>query len=178
MKPTLVYMYDSLSDVPDQFWPELGGITPVDSEMEYKLRDPEAPPEMWRGSVYGLGEVVISLEEGSELSLRLLEDEGLTARVLCLSVRRRPGLWVGWWQRLESLAKLHGVGIAEHTRHDVLEVLAFRRFRDGLRALESCADLLRGEGVDPSSEAMKTEMALTRAIEALRATGFRAPKKR
>lgn len=84
---------------------------------------------------------------------------------------------VGWWARLEDAAKRHGIELAEHERHHVVSTVAYRLFKDGFRAISDCADLVRGEGVDPSPEAMRTEKALSRAIEVLRSTGFSAPRR-
>lgn len=50
-------------------------------------------------------------------------------------------------------------------------------YEDALRKLSFAAGILRGPCIDPSPEAMRTEMAITRAIESLKAAGFSAPKR-
>ncbi len=162
-----------LIDDPVVSWPELGQVNVIDAEEVMKTYDVLGMPA-WSNQVAS----VVSIPEGSEHALYLLEGEATHHDVLCISVRRNPGLHHGWWGRLELLAKEREVRIVEHIRHDVLEAIAFRQFTAGLRALEDAADLVRSEGIETSNEAMRTEKALTKAIETLRATGFRAPRKR
>jgi hypothetical protein len=174
LKPPLVFLHVAmLIDDPVVTWPELGKVEEIDAEEVMKTYDVLGMPA-WSNQVPS----VVSLREGDEPSLYLLESEMTRHDALCISVRRRPGLYVGWWSRLEAAAKECGVGIAEHNRHDVLEVVALRLFKDGLRMLDDCVDLVRGVGIDPSPEAMRTEMALTKALQVLHASGFRAPRKR
>lgn len=162
-----------LFEDPTVSWPEIGNIRTVDAEEELKLY------EMRTGNVWCYdGPLIVSLPEGDEHCMEILEPELNRDKILCISVRRVPGLHTGWWSYLEFLAKKAGIGVVSHSRHEVNEMVAQRLFSDALRALDDCADLVRGEGIDASAEAMRTEKALTRAIEALRSTGFRAPPKK
>jgi hypothetical protein len=161
-------------DDPIVTWSEFGQTQVIDVEQGLRIYDDG-------GHALGLnhGPCVISILEGSEQALYLLE-EGLgdVGDVLCISVRRTQGMHVSWWTRLESIARDNDIYLTEHRRHDVLSTVAFRLFQVGSRAIEDCADIIRGEGIDPSSEAMRTEKALTKAIDVLRASGFRVPKTR
>jgi hypothetical protein len=176
LKPRLIHLHTAmLIDDPVVTWPELGPTEIVDAEEELKTY------ELHGLGVLGLanGPCVVSIPEGSDHALYLLEQELFgNSDVLCISIRRGQGLHVSWWARLEALANENKVCLADHRRHEVLSTVAYRLFKDGLRMIEDCADLVRGEGVDPSPEAMRTEKALTKAIESLHATGFRAPKTR
>ena len=162
-----------LVDDPVVTWPELGKVHVLDAEEAMKTYESHG---MAVAVVHG--PCVVSLPEGSEHSLHILEREMSWEDVLCISVRRVPGLHVGWWSRLEYLAKERGIAIVEHHRHDINEAVALRQFTTALRALEDAADLVRSEGIETSNEAMRTEKALTRAIETLKGTGFRTPRKR
>jgi hypothetical protein len=170
LKPTLIYLIDDISETRES-WPEFGKVEVVD-----------VPHEMKTYHQHGMGvwtqaDAVVSLPEGSEQALEMVLNEAFYPDTLAVTVRRRPGLWVSWWNRLNDVTS-RGVGIAEHTRHGVLEVIALRHFTDARASLDKCAELVRGEGIQPSPEAMRTEMALTRAIEILQATGFRTPRSR
>lgn len=61
--------------------------------------------------------------------------------------------------------------------HEQAAEAAFEHYREGLRRLFAAVELLRGPYVDASPEAMRTEQALTRAIDVLRTQGFGAPRK-
>lgn len=163
-----------LVDDPIVTWPELGQVRTVDAEEELKTYDSHGMPVMDLAS----GPCVVSLPEGSEHALYLLGEELSWSDVVCISVRRAPGMNLGWWGRLEDRAKQEGIRVAEHNRHDVNEVVALHLFEEGLKALGDCHDLFQGAGIDPSPEAMRTEQVLARAVAALRATGFRAPRSR
>lgn len=169
LKPTLVYLFDGAETEAIKIWPEIGQVVEIDARAEAETYD--GIP------VWGHENTVVSIPEGSEPALKLVLAEVYGHDTWTVSVRRRTGLHVSWWARLGELAT-RDVILSDHTRHDVVEAIALRKFHDGLRALEDSAELVRGEGIDPSPEAMRTEKALSRAIEALRATGFRAPKNR
>lgn len=174
LRPPLVFMHvEMLVDDPVISFPELGQVHELDAEEEMKLYESHG---MAIAVVHG--PCVVSLPEGSEHSLHILDREISRSDVLCISVRRVPGTHRSWWLRLEDLAKEHGVTVVEHNRHDINEAVAYRQFTTALRALEDAADLVRSEGIETSNEAMRTEKALTRAIETLKGTGFRTPRKR
>jgi hypothetical protein len=162
-----------LIDDPVVTWPELGAVNALDAEEEMKTYEAHGMP-VWVCN--GDGPYVVSLPEGSEVCMQMLEGEISHDDVLCVSVRPVPGVHRGWWDYLEHVTKKHDVAVVDHDRHDVLEAIAFRRFTDGLRSLEDAVDLVRSQGIRTSNEAMRTEKALTKAIELLRATGFRAPR--
>lgn len=61
--------------------------------------------------------------------------------------------------------------------HDEAVEEARMFFEEGLRALRRSVDLLRGPDVEASEGAMRTEMALSRAIETLVGNCFRVPPK-
>lgn len=168
----MVFMYVSYDDRAVS-WPELGKVEEVDAEEVMKTYEELGMPA-WNSGTPS----VVSLPEGSEHALHLLGGEINREDVLCISVRATQGENRSWWLRLEDMAKEHNILVVDHNRHDVLEAIAFRLFTDGLRAIEDSADILRGEGIDTSNEAMRTEMALTRAIQTLKASGFRAPRKK
>jgi hypothetical protein len=65
----------------------------------------------------------------------------------------------------------------ERDDHFAASASAEALFVEGLELLRRCAAILRSPSIDPSPAAMRTEMALTRAIEALSSTGFCAPKR-
>lgn len=161
-----------LIDDPVTSWPELGKVEVVDAEEVCKTYDVLGMPA-WNCGIPS----VISIPEGSEHALHLLEGEINHDDVLCISVRRTPGVHRSWWLRLEDLARENRVMIVDHNRYDVLEAIACRLFLDGLRAIEDSADILRSEGITASPEAMQTEMSLTRAIQTLKATGFKLRRK-
>lgn len=171
LKPTLVSLFEDPTDTVT-LWPEFRGITAIDVGLAITDYRQHGMP------IWCHEDVVVSLPEGSEHALEILLGEMTRDDVLCISVRRRPGMYVGWWTRLETAARSKGIYLAEHRRHEVVSTVAYRLFRDGLRLIEDCADLVRGEGVDPSPEAMRTEKALTKAVEALNATGFTTPRTR
>lgn len=174
LRPTLIHLHVAmLIDDPIVSWPEMGATTEIDAEEELKVYE-ELGAVHWSAR----GPQVVSLPEGSEHALRLLEGEAWRQDILCISVRRAPGTHRSWWLRLEDIAAAIGVTIVEHNRHDVNEAIALRQFTTALRALEDAADIVRSPGIEPSNEAMRTEKALTRAIETLKGTGFRAPRKR
>lgn len=174
LRPPLVFMHVSmLIDDPVITWPELGAVHVLDAEEEMKLYEGHGMAIM-----VNHGPCVVSLPEGSEHSLHILDAELTHHDFLCISVRRVPGMHVGWWKYLEYIAKEKNVAIVEHNRHDINEAIAFRQFTVALRALEDSADLVRSEGIETSVEAMRTEKALTKAIETLKGTGFRTPRKR
>jgi predicted metal-dependent hydrolase len=62
-------------------------------------------------------------------------------------------------------------------KHDVAEAAAHKSFYEAVRLLQETAKFLRGSDIQASVEAMKTEKAVTKAIELLKATGFQAPRK-
>jgi hypothetical protein len=170
LKPTLVFLFEDPAE-PRTSWPEFAKVEAIDVPAEI------GPYRHHGMAIWCHENTVVSLPEGSEHALEMVLNEACYPETLAVSVRRRPGLWVDWWNRLNDVVR-RGVGIAEHIRHEVLEVIALRHFKDAMRSLENCADLVRGEGIDPSPEAMRTEKALSRAIDSLRASGFRAPRNR
>lgn len=174
MKPPLVFLHVSmLVDDPVVTWPELGRVHVVDAEEELKTYDSHG---MAVAIVHG--PCVVSLPEGSEHALKILDKELSRHDVLCVSVRREPGMWMGWLGYLEYICKERGVIVVEHNRHDVIEAVAERLFRDALRMLEDSAGMVRSEAIEASEPAMRTEKALSKAIEVLNATGFRTPRAR
>lgn len=153
-------------------WPEIADVERLDLPKEFVAYKSHGMPILARGDL-----IVVSVPEGSEEGLQIVQTEAYDHYVGCVAVRRRSGqLHVSWWARLEAAMRDRGIGVCRHDRHDVLEVLAHREFFIGLRALEDCVELVRGEGIQSSPEAMRSEKALTRAIEVLRSTGFRAPR--
>lgn len=54
---------------------------------------------------------------------------------------------------------------------------ASRKFYLALESLEQCAETLRGDQVCASDEAMRTEKAVTRAIEILSTSGFKVQRR-
>jgi hypothetical protein len=59
--------------------------------------------------------------------------------------------------------------------HSAASFEAMLYFDDALLSIKACANILRSNRIDQSEEAMKCERALTKAIELLEASGFRAP---
>ena len=49
-------------------------------------------------------------------------------------------------------------------------------FNAALQHLRFAAAIMRGPSIDASPQAMQTELALTKAIDALSGNGFKAPK--
>ncbi len=167
-------MFDQPPTEAIKIWPEFSDIHMLDIPKEYRDYQQHGMPIL---AVDDL--VVVSIPEGSEDGLKILIDEVHDNYVACVSVRPNPGAWVDWWARLgQNVTSLRGVSVAWHNRHDVLECMGLRQYRIGVIALDRCAEYLRSEGIEASTEAMRSEKAVTKAIETLRATGFRAPRKR
>ena len=173
LKPTLVYLYDEPPTDAVKIWPEVNDIHMLDLRREIVEYDRHGMPIM---SVADL--VVVCIPEGSDGALHILEGELPDNYVACVSVRKSPGTWPAWWVRLDALTRSRRVLATMHDRHDVCEVLALRNFNLALRHLDDCVDLVRGDGIEATPEAMRTEKALSKAIELLKATGFRAPRRR
>ncbi len=173
MKPTLVYLFDKPPTEAVKIWPEFSDVHMLDLAETLRDYDQHGMPVLCVAD-----QVVISVPEGSEGALKILKDEAHENYVLCVAVRQTPGVGTWWINRLAEILSPKGILVATHDRHDICEVMALREFRQGIIALDRCAELLRSEGIDASNEAMRSEKAVTKAIETLRATGCRAPRKR
>jgi hypothetical protein len=173
LKPTLVYLFEKPPTETVTIWPEFSDVHMMDLTETLRDYDEHGMP------VLSVAEhIVVSVPEGSMGALKILKDEAYENYVLCVSVRPTPGVGTHWINSLAEILSPKGILVAKHDRHDICEVMALREFRAGIIALDRCAELLRSTGIDASSEAMKSEKAVTKAIETLRATGCRAPRKR
>jgi hypothetical protein len=57
-------------------------------------------------------------------------------------------------------------------------LLAQEHFLAGLNNLKLCAKILRGDSIDASKDAMRTEQVLSRAIDMLSMTKFLVPQRK
>ncbi len=171
MKPTLIYLFDEPPTEAVKIWPEFSDVHMIDIKEQWESEMP---------LISGRRLSAISIPEGSEKALHIVSHEVYDSHhVVCITVRPEPGAWPDWWTRLgQNIASMRGISVAWHTRHEVCEVMGLREYKIAVMALDRCAELLRSEGVDTSPEAMRTEKALSKAIETLRSTGFRAPRNR
>lgn len=64
----------------------------------------------------------------------------------------------------------------ERPSHDETADLAREHFEQALGHLVTCATLLRSPDIDASPSTMRTEIAVSRAIDALMGNGFTVPK--
>lgn len=171
MKPTLVYLHDETPTEAVKIWPEIRDVKAMDVSETRELSEKSGMP------VLAVGDwVVISVPEGSPGSLELIREHLYDNYVVAVTVRKSPGAWYGWWAKLYDIALERSVLVTMHDRHELCEALALRAFNIAVRHLDDAADLVRGEGINASPEAMRSEKALSKAIELLKATGFRAPK--
>lgn len=173
MKPTLVYLFEKPPTETVTIWPEFSDVRMLDLAETLRDYDAHGMPVLAVAD-----QIVVSVPEGSEGALKILKDEAYENYVLCVIVRSTPGVGTWWINRLAEIVSPKGILVATNDRHDVCTVLALREFRAGIIALDRCAELLRSDGIDASSEAMKSEKAVTKAIETLRATGCRTSRKR
>lgn len=173
MKPTLVYLFEKPPTEAVTIWPEFSDVYMLDLPETFRDYEQHGMPVLCVAE-----RIVVSVPEGSESALKILKDEAHDNCVICVSVRSTPGTGTHWINRLAEILSQKGILTASHDRHDICEVMALREFRNGIIALDRCAELLRSTGIDASNEAMRSEKAVTRAIETLRATGCRAPRKR
>lgn len=163
---SMMYLHPPGEPVPRLVhWPEIGRIDVNDSHEAYMMN-------FSMGGPFDMGCEVVSIAADDEDGLRYLTECITGVQVIALR-----GIGSGeWMTRLLTWARPRSVEVCQFDRHSVNAALGHRAFWDGVKSLQTAVDRLRGPGVHASTDAMRTETTLTRAIDALTATGYRTPK--
>lgn len=173
MKPTLYYLYETGTFAPRLAdWPELGTIELVEAGDHYIQN-------FCMGYRDDISDRVYTMQRGSDYGLKTLRHITEGGRVVALygeSLQPTPEMDLSWHRKLEGLASLRGFIVCDFNRHDVCAALGRKAFWDGIELLQQAAEVIRGPAIMASPDAMKTETALTRAIESLCKQGYKTPR--
>ncbi len=152
-------------------WPEAGAVEIADAEEMYLQN-------FCMGfSAEASEPSVVSVAAGSRYGLSLISERLIPATVVMVRARDHSDSDdVSWDQALAGLAAERGFQVVTHSRHDLVAALARAMFADVIDLLDGCAALLRCDGLSATAAAMRTEIAVSNAIDSLKGSGFSAPR--
>jgi hypothetical protein len=168
VRHSLMYLYRKGETVPAAAadWPEVGVVNLMESEEQYSQN-------FCMGGPFECYSDIISIGCDDEDGLKYI---GLLKGFKVVAVRAGT-MGTDWAIRLQGACDRANAVLTYFDRHDVMAALGRKAYWDGLELLQVAVGYLRGVGVHASPEAMRTEAALTRAIESLGTNGFNAPKR-